>query len=89
MPNFREKLAIAGNINRIIEMKDAGVGNKTIAGIFQDNGINITANDVAVIYAAVPVLSTRALPKREAQAAIQAYQGFRNKGEILFGDNFY
>jgi hypothetical protein len=35
-----------GNLNRIVEMDAAGVGANAIAGVFQDNGIDLNSNDV-------------------------------------------
>ena len=74
--NFRECLATDGNLNRIQEMKNAGMGNHTIAGIFQDHGMNVTAQQIEVLSAVIPELSKKALPKKEVKQAIKAYQSF-------------
>ena len=60
-----------GNLNRIIDMDAAGVGANAIAGMFQDNGININANDVRSLLKANEQLTRKALPKTEAQKLIQ------------------
>jgi len=60
-----------GNLNRIIDMDAAGVGANAIAGVFQDNGININANDVRSLLKANEQLTRKALPKTEAQKLIQ------------------
>lgn len=59
-----------GNLNRIIEMDDAGVGENAIAGVFQDNNININADDVRSMLKTNVELARKALPKAEASKLI-------------------
>ncbi|WP_217514453.1 hypothetical protein [Vibrio metschnikovii] len=59
-----------GNLNRIIEMDAAGVGVNAIAGVFQDNNININANDVRSMLKVNEVLTNKALPKAESDKLI-------------------
>lgn len=59
-----------GNLNRMVEMDSAGVGANAIAGVFQDNGIDINASDVRSMLKASKVLTKKALPKAEAAKLI-------------------
>jgi len=59
-----------GNLNRIVEMDAAGVGANAIAGVFQDNNININANDVRSMLKVNEVLTKKALSKAEAAKLI-------------------
>lgn len=59
-----------GNLNRMVEMDSAGVGANAIAGVFQDNGIDINASDVRSMLKANEVLTKKALPKAEAAKLI-------------------
>ncbi|WP_081192523.1 hypothetical protein [Halomonas sp. BC1] len=59
-----------GNLNRIIEMDEAGVGANAIAGVFQDNNIDINANDVRSLLKANKALTKKALPKSESRKLI-------------------
>lgn len=70
---IRERLVTDGNLNRIQEMKNAGIGNNTIAGIFQDNGMNVTAQQIEVLSTIIPELSKKALPKKDVKKVIKAY----------------
>ena len=59
-----------GTLNRRVEMDSAGVGANAIAGVFQDNGIDINASDVRSMLKANEVLTKKALPKAEAAKLI-------------------
>jgi hypothetical protein len=63
-----------GNINRIMEMHEAGVGANGIAGTFVDNGIKINATQVQSIIDTYAPLSAKALPKDAAKAQIEGTQ---------------
>ncbi|WP_404361063.1 hypothetical protein [Methylotuvimicrobium sp. KM1] len=60
-----------GNLNRIIEMDEAGLGANAIAGVFQDNNINIDANDVRSLLKTHETLAKKALPKNESKKLIE------------------
>jgi len=60
-----------GNLNRMIEMDAEGVGANAIVGVFKDNNIIITANQVRTILKSYKELSKKGLPKAEAQKLIQ------------------
>ncbi|HGM5435508.1 TPA: hypothetical protein ACKPY3_002846 [Serratia marcescens] len=74
--NIRKSLALHGNINRINEMDAAGMGANAIAGTFQDNNINISADDVRFVLTRIPELSSKALPKAAVKAAIAGTEAF-------------
>ena len=77
----REHLALHGNINRRVEMDAAGMGANAIAGTFQDNNIALNADDVRFVLNRVPVLSSKALPKSAAKAAIAGTKAFNGVTE--------
>lgn len=59
-----------GNIERIKELDRAGIGAHTIAGLFQDNNIEVNADDVRSLLKVIGPLSQKALPKSEAKKLI-------------------
>lgn len=77
----RESLALHGNINRIMEMDAENMGANAIAGTFQDNDININADDVRFVLRRIPALSSKALPKAAARAAIAGTKAFNGETE--------
>ena len=79
--NLRECLVTNGNLNRIQEIKNAKMGNNTIAGMFQDHGMNVTAQQIEVLSTVLPELSKKALPKKEVKQAIKAYQPFETSND--------
>ncbi|MBO6091020.1 MAG: hypothetical protein J6P00_02225 [Acetobacter sp.] len=42
-------MSLTDNLNRIKEMKEAGLGNNAIAGMFQDYGIDVKPEDIDLI----------------------------------------
>ena len=70
------------NHKRIIEAHEGGLGECTIAGIFQDEGIDITAVHVkSVIEMEAAGFSEKALPKKLVKDAIAFKNGTAdNKG---------
>ena len=74
--SWRENLVTIGNLNRIQEMKNAGMGNNAIAGMFQDYGMNVTAQQIETLSTVTPELGKKALPKKEVKQAIKVYQSF-------------
>lgn len=61
-----------GNMNRIREMREGGVGVNGQAGIFADFGMKVTAEDMSNVERVVDELSRKALPKKAAKAMIRA-----------------
>lgn len=55
---------LAGNLDRIEEMKSEGFGYNAIAGIFTDNGIPMTAQQVQTIHEVAPLLQNKGLEKK-------------------------
>lgn len=68
---FDKSLKLQGNINRIIEMNEAGVGVNAIAGIFQDHGMNINAGDVRAVIKISEELTKKAIPKKSVDQLIK------------------
>ncbi|CAN2039592.1 hypothetical protein GMMP15_1340012 [Candidatus Magnetomoraceae bacterium gMMP-15] len=67
---LNESLKFHGNINRIVELHKAGFGVYTIAGIFQDNQIDINSENVINILKTTKVLTKKALPKKVVKKII-------------------
>lgn len=88
MYNFRQTLAIMGNIKRISEMKEAGLGDHTIAGIFNDHGMNIRASAVPELLELSLELSKKAIPKKEVKEAIRGYKEFCSQEAVSLEDGF-
>lgn len=66
-----------GNVKRILEARKAGLGYNTISGIFEDEGINISASDVEVIERLYTEagFDTKTLPKARIKEAIAFSEG--------------
>lgn len=58
-----------GNLKRIVEMDAAGVGANAIAGVFQDNNIDINANDVCSMLKANEVLTKKPFQKLKLKSS--------------------
>lgn len=56
----------------MIEMNNEGICLNAIAGVFKDNGIDINCDDVRSMLKANKVLTTKALPKKEARKLIES-----------------
>lgn len=65
-------LKVHGNINRIIEMTEGGVGKHGISGTFRDEGIELTPESVQGITDSLDELGRKALPKSRSRSAIRA-----------------
>jgi hypothetical protein len=65
---------LAGNFDRIEELSEAGYGPNAISGIFNDNGINISADMVRVIQASAEALTSKGLPKAVCKKLIDSQE---------------
>lgn len=73
---MKKLLNTRGNYKRILEAHEAGLGECTIAGMFQDKGIDISASHVkAVIQMEDAGFSDKALPKKDVKDAIAFHKG--------------
>ena len=81
MMNLSEKIKFNGNVNRILEMSEQGVGNHGISGAFYDFGIKITPEEVNSIKQIVPKLDKKALPKENAIKMIAGVQFLKKKNK--------
>ena len=79
---FRENLAMIGNLKRIEEMKNQGIGSNTISGIFKDNGMNISPKEIDTLFSASSELGKKALPKKDVNTVIKAAKTLSNEGNI-------
>jgi hypothetical protein len=71
-----EMINTRGNNKRIMEAHKGGLGECTIAGIFQDEGININATHVkAVIEMEAAGYSKKAMPKKAVKDAVAFKNG--------------
>lgn len=68
-----KSIKLHGNMNRIIEMDAEGVGANAIAGIFQDFGMDINANDVRSALKFNAQLTKKVLPKKAAKNLIKQH----------------
>lgn len=75
----------SGNTNRILEAHAGGLGECQIAGMFQDEGINITAVHVkSVIEMEDAGFSKKSLPKKVVKDAVAFKQGKKsNQGASI------
>lgn len=64
----KEHLAQSGNINLIVKAKESGLSNNTISSIFKDHNINISPNEVDLLYKVIPELRKKAVPKKAIKA---------------------
>ncbi|HFC6397383.1 TPA: hypothetical protein ACFNMZ_002021 [Neisseria polysaccharea] len=83
MPTFREHLAIAGNLNRIEEMKSAGIGSNTISGMFRDHGMDVSPEQIDALSSALPELGKKALPKKEVKKVMSAAKDFNKTSDLV------
>lgn len=60
------------NLNRIKEMREAGIGIHCQVGAFKDHGVHITAEQLITISEVMDELSSKALPKKAVKIAIMA-----------------
>jgi hypothetical protein len=70
--NFSGQLKLSGNINRILEMSNGGLGDNAISGHFKDKKINVSPQFVREIRIGALEASKKALPKKVAKQAILA-----------------
>ncbi|MBO6091019.1 MAG: hypothetical protein J6P00_02220 [Acetobacter sp.] len=68
-------MKLCGNVNRIKEMKEAGLGNNAIAGMFQDYGIDVKPEHIDPILYFCEVGSSIALPKKASKDLIKHFEG--------------
>lgn len=68
MSKFAKSLKHRGNVNRIMEMHEQGIGVHAIVGTFQDYGITVTTTQVEGIIGSYDELSAKALPKSAVKA---------------------
>ncbi len=69
---LNQSLKLHGNLNRVIELDEAGIGENTIVGLFADNDIDITVNDVRSILRIKDTLTNKALPKSVVKQTIKS-----------------
>ncbi|EEV23314.1 hypothetical protein ENHAE0001_0831 [Enhydrobacter aerosaccus SK60] len=62
---------MAGNLDRIQELKDAGFGYNGIAGIFTDEGIPLTSEVVKSLHENAPLLQDKGLDKKVVKKLIK------------------
>ncbi|HCE1932522.1 hypothetical protein R7M92_20985 [Vibrio sp. Vb2880] len=77
---FSGGIKLHGNINRILEMSQGGMGDNAISGHFKDEGVNISPQFVRSIRTEVHEASKKAVTKASAKKAIKASQKDRNGG---------
>jgi hypothetical protein len=65
---------LAGNCDRISELTEAGYGPNAISGIFNDNGIEISAGSVRAIQESLPELTAKGLPKSVCKQLINSQE---------------
>lgn len=71
---YFESNTYKGNINRIIEMHEGGMGPHAIAGTFKDNNIELEGHQAKAIIDSIAPLKSAKLPKKVARAAIKKTQ---------------
>ena len=72
----KEIWTLLGNINRIEEMRKEGIGNKVIAAVFQEKGIDVKEKDIDSFYDCVSTLSQKALKKADVKKVIKQFKEF-------------
>ena len=68
-------IKLCGNVNRIKEMKEAGLGNYSIAGVFQDHGIDVKPEHIDPILDFINLASSTAVPKKASKSVIENFKG--------------
>lgn len=77
---FSRGVKLKGNVNRILDMHEAGLGCNAIVGHFKDEGVNISHECVNVVIDEVHELSRKAVTKRSTKKAIKAIQEDKRNG---------
>lgn len=70
---------LAGNFDRITELSEAGYGPNAISGIFNDNGISISPDQVRAIQASAEALTSKGLPKAVCKGLIESQKDVQIK----------
>jgi hypothetical protein len=65
-------IKLIGNVNRIIEMSDAGMGDNAISGHFKDQKVDISPEFVRAIRTEVSEATKKGVSKKSVNTVIQA-----------------
>lgn len=65
-------IKLTGNVNRIIEMSDAGMGDNAISGHFKDQKVDISPEFVRAIRTEVSEATKKGVSKKSVNIAIKA-----------------
>lgn len=65
-------IKLTGNVNRINEMSEAGMGDNAISDHFKDQGVNVSPTFVREIRTSCKEASKKAVSKKSVKTAIKA-----------------
>ena len=68
-------MSLTDNFNRIKEMKEAGLGNNAIAGLFKDYGFDLKPEHIDPILEFGKVGSSIAVPQKASKDLIKHFEG--------------
>ncbi len=68
---FSGGLKVHGNINRILEMCNGGLGDNLISAHFKDQGVDISVQFVRSIRTEITSFSSKAISKKSTSSAIK------------------
>ncbi|MGZ5607484.1 MAG: hypothetical protein ACXWFI_05800 [Methylobacter sp.] len=81
---IRNGITLHGNVNRILEMAQGGMGDNAISGHFLDHGVKISPQTVRAIRTEAQELAKKPISKKSTQNAIKATQANKS-GSITTG----
>jgi hypothetical protein len=90
LTDFSGHIKRTGNINRTMEMTEAGLSAYLISARFKDSGINLSEDEVRTIqkyHEVAPKISNKSLSKKETDQFINAVKNdeeLQSKGVPLF-----
>ncbi len=72
--NISQGLKLRGNVKRVLEMAEGGLGDNAIVGHFKDEGVEISPQFVRCIRTEVGEFTRKAISKKSTRKAITALQ---------------